>query len=837
LIPGTPRHAELLAAARRQTELTEAAPAAAAVLERWAAPPSPDDTAAALEVARAKEGSFLRFLNRRWRTVKSLVDGAYRFDTHQIRPSVTAILTELDAHHRAAADLAAFEATNRATFGSADAASVRDLVDAAHDRPAFAALVEPGDDTGPRCDQVAAIARLGADLVVGPATTVADLGRLGGALAGTPAAAEPALLAWSHIDAVEPATLAAVLDADRSLDRFEAAVLRRDLDRWQATGRDPRVGGSQVDDVVATLARLNDDLLEANAAVVVDRTRATFLDHVAHSEASMAERSPEDKDRRQAYRAARRVVEREAAKKTRHRTIREMIGGESAAVVRDLRPVWLMSPLSVSDTLPLEAGLFDVVIFDEASQIPVEDAIPSVLRSSQVIVVGDRMQMPPTRFFSADDADDTDVVVDRDGHRFSLTLDSDSLLTQSGPALDSSMLNWHYRSRSESLIAYSNHAFYGGRLATVPDRALPPGDQPELAPADASDAAATIADTLSRPISFHHLQHGRYQDRRNPAEADYIAELVRSVLRTGAQAPTGTPTIGVVAFSEAQQGVIESALDDLAAVDPEFARHYDAERQRTEDDEFVGLFVKNLENVQGDERDLIIMSVCYGPDPEGRIRMNFGPINNAGGERRLNVIFSRARRHMAVVSSMRGTEITNLHNEGATHLAGFLRYAEAESRGDTARTATQLRALAAANPTARYGDRAVGGDRTGGDGGPDGTGRGAADIGPGPSPIAGSLEAGLRRRGWTVDLDVGRSAFRVDLAVADADAYRLGVLIEPDPTVHADTGEGLVAARYVAEAGVLRAFGWTIVRVPVSDWLADPDRVIDRVDAAARAAG
>ncbi|MFV0527038.1 MAG: AAA domain-containing protein [Acidimicrobiales bacterium] len=807
LVPDTAQHGELREAARRQSELARTVDATAAVLERWTTPPSPEDTLAALEVAEAREGSILKFLNGRWRAVKALVEASYRFDSHQVRPTVTAVLTDLAAHHRAIAALAELEASTRASFGTPDAGAVCGLVEAAHDRPPFAALVAGGGDVGSRAGAFATVARLGADLLVGPDTTIGDLARLGDGLAGTPVAAEPALVAWSQVEATGTGALVAVLDAGRSLDEFEAGVLRRELQRWQASVGGERFGGSRVDDAVASLGRLYRDLLDANAAVVVERARATFLGHVAQSDASMAGGSTEDQDRAQAYRAGRRVVEREAEKKMRHRTIREMASGESAVVVRDLRPVWLMSPLSVSDTLPLEADLFDAVIFDEASQIPVEDAIPSVLRAPQVVVVGDRMQMPPSRFFSAEDDEDGDVVVDRDGHRLSLTLDADSFLTQSELALSSSMLNWHYRSRSESLIAYSNAAFYGGRLATVPDTILHPGEQSELAPEDADDAVTYTPETLARPISFHYLAHGRYHDRRNLPEADYIAEMVRAVLRTD-----DPPTIGVVAFSEAQQGAIESALDELAVIDPGFAERYEAERQRTEDDEFVGLFVKNLENVQGDERDLIIMSVCYGPDPDGRIRMTFGPINNAGGERRLNVIFSRARRHMAVVSSMRGSAITNRHNDGAAHLAGFLTYAEAESRGHLTESAAQLRSLAIGAEPGRV-------------------------VRAEPGRVVGALAAGLRERGWTADVGVGRSAFRVDLAIAVNGAYRLGVLIEPGPDTGSAPGDVLVPARYVAEAGVLRAFGWPIIRVPLSDWFTDPGRVIDRVEAAARAAG
>lgn len=799
LDPSQPQHLDLRAAAQHQTELTQAAERAAGILQQWTTPLPADDTATALAVAQAKEESFLKFLDGRWRQVKSLVEGAYRFEAHQVRPTITSVLTGLNAYHQMAAALQARYETSQAAFGSGDAVALCHLVDTHHQRPAFSALVRSGPHFDATARAMGVVAQVRPSVLLRPGARVGELAALGQALAGTPVATEPALLAWSGLAAANPASLAAVLDTGGSLDEVEARILSHDLAQWSQAVDDQRFSGARIDAAVAELAQLHRDLLAANAEVIVERARATFAANVAHSEASMAGRSSEDKDRKKAYTAGRRIVEREAEKKMRHRSIREMASGESQVVVRDLRPIWLMSPLSVSDTLPLAADLFDVVIFDEASQIPVEDAMPSVFRGPQVIVVGDRMQMPPTRFFSSDDDDDAEVVVDEHGHRRMITLDSDSFLTQSELALGSSMLNWHYRSRFESLIAYSNHAFYGGRLATIPDTALPQGRRAELRGDDASSAVVNTPEALARPISFHHLTHGQYRDRRNGPEADYIAELVRAVLGHDRDL-----TIGVVAFSEAQQGAIEAALDELAAIDADFAERYEAELTRTDDGEHVGLFVKNLENVQGDERDLIIMSVCYGPDPEGRIRMNFGPINNAGGERRLNVIFSRARQHMAVVSSMRGSDITNLHNEGAAHLAGFLTYAAAESRGEIEVTSAQLRSLA---------------------GGPD---RAGSEAGA----VAAALAAELRDRGWSADVAVGRSTFRVDVAIAIDGTYRLGVLFEPDEDA---AGEGQAAARYVAEAGVLDAFGWPIVRVPLSDWFADRDRVVERVEVAARA--
>lgn len=813
---------DLRLAADHQEIVVQRAHNTASALASWSDPPTPPDAATALEVARAQEPSFFKFLNGRWREAKELVERSYRFDQHQIRPTITAVLDELVGHHRAVAVVAEAEQANLTRFGHVDARALRTLAESFHHQPAFEALRHAGAAFDATASAYSSLAEITPQLLVNSATTVGDLARLGDALAQTPVSVERALVAWSALNRAEPTALANVLDARCSIRAAEAAIIRQEIQQWADGAGASDFSGARIDDMVATLRQLHTELLASNSEVIVERARARFWSHLAHSEASMAGRSPEDKERKRAYVAGRRVIEREARKKMRHRSIRELSSGESQLVVRDLRPVWLMSPLSVADTLPLQTDLFDTVIFDEASQIAIEDAIPCTFRSPQVIVVGDRMQMPPTRFFSTGGSDDTELVVevaddegpDAVGHRQSITLDSDSFLTQAEEALSSTMLNWHYRSRFESLIAYSNHAFYQGRLATVPDQTLPHGRADELVAHESSDATTHLVDTLARPISFHFMANGRYQNRRNAAEADYVAEMVRAVLREqGRRTDSGGMTVGVVAFSEAQQGKIEAALEELASIDPEFGERYEAEQLRVNDGEFVGLFIKNLENVQGDERDIIIMSVCYGPDADGRIRMNFGPINNPGGERRLNVIFSRAKQHMVVVSSIRGSDITNLHNEGARHLAGFLSYAEAESQGNTARSTTQLRGLVGDTDIAR---------RT-------------------PSAVASALADALTSRGWDTEVDVGRSDFRVDVAIAKDGEYLLGILLEPDAadpsfssaSVDSGTTDSSVLSRYVAEAGVLEGFGWSIMRVTLSDWFNDRDQVVERVHAIA----
>jgi hypothetical protein len=438
------------------------------------------------------------------------------------------------------------------------------------------------------------------------------------------------------------------------------------------------------------------------------------------------------------------------------------------------------------------------VIFDEASQIPLEDAVPAIHRASQVIVVGDRQQLPPTNFFGASLEDDGDGDDSFDG--LDRELDADSLLTHADRTLPSTLLGWHYRSRHESLIDFSNRTFYAGRLLTVP----PVAESQQRAPITgktAEDGRAGCDRMLERAISFHRID-GIYESRRNVPEARYIAHLVCELLAK----QTGH-TIGVVAFSEAQQGAIEAALAELTEGDPALRTRLDEEMAREEDGQHVGLFIKNLENVQGDERDVIIVSICYGPDPRGKMIMNFGPINRRGGERRLNVIFSRAKHHIAVVSTIDHTRITNDYNDGAACLKSYLHYAECTSVGDTAGARAAL--LLA-------------------------TGAGGKPVREAPDPVVGEVARTLRARGWEVMEGVGASRLRCDLAIRKPHEarYRLGVLVDrPDHwALGADEALRL-------KPGALRAFGWRVTTLLTKDWLVDRDSALSAIEAHASLPG
>ncbi len=361
------------------------------------------------------------------------------------------------------------------------------------------------------------------------------------------------------------------------------------------------------------------------------------------------------------------------------------------------------------------------------------------------------------------------------------------------------MLGWHYRSRSESLVSFSNCAFYDGRLLTVPEERLPaPGRKPIFI-AEPSEAAWGAEELLGRSISFHRMQSGIYDKRRNRAEADYVAQLVRELLRRQCDR-----SIGIVAFSEAQQDEIEGALQRLAQDDADFRDRLDAEWEREIEGQFVGLLVKNLENIQGDERDIIILSVCYGYGPNGKMLMNFGPINKSGGERRLNVAFSRAKHHMAVVSSIQSADITNDYNDGAACLKNYLRYAEAVSTGNSEASHRVLRGMSRWQATSE-------------------------DPGSEPDePLAVQIAAALKAKGYIVDRAVGQSHFRCDLAVRrdEETVYRLAILLDNDS--YYDQSDLL--ERDLMRPKLLRDFGWKVTFVLAKNWYEDRAAVLERLD-------
>jgi predicted DNA-binding WGR domain protein len=781
----------------------------------WTDPLSPEDTSAALDQARSQEGSFFRFLSGKWRALKKTVWQRYDFSNHAVAPTITSVLEKLQAVHEAQAQLHAEQSRVAVQVGTMDIEGLlalrmtlangqglsptgtKLLHAATHQEDSFALisreasqaeLVRQLSDNLSQC--VDGVRHLTFDQL---AEMLRDMRE---ALDELPDIL-PVLL---DLQAADPHFSFALRSIPLPLAELEALVIDETIARLERTS--PEIRRFDIDRLISLTrraTRARELMRNENAQAITATLHKQFRDHVKTSEMSVTMLDNAGRAFKKSYATGRRELEHEFGKTMRYRSIRDLAEGETGQVVNDLKPIWLMSPLSVSDTLPLDPELFDVVIFDEASQIPTEEAVPALCRSNQVIIVGDEMQLPPTSFFStALDEDDMQVVAEEDGERIAILLDADSLLNQSARNLPATLLAWHYRSRFESLISFSNAAFYNGRLVTIPDLSLRQSEKAydPIASDDIQAWGHGVDRLLHFPITTHRVANGLYEKRTNLPEAQYIAGLVKELLAR----ETGQ-SIGIVAFSEAQQSEIEIALDNLAAEDSAFAAALEREFVREDDGQFNGLFVKNLENVQGDERDIILMSVCYAPGRDGKMVMNFGPINQRGGEKRLNVIFSRARRHMAIVSTIAPEAITNIHNDGARALRSFLSFAEAQSNGASDHAQAVLSTL---NPDAA---------QTFG-----------AELPHDPARTA--IASALRDLGYTVQEHVGGASFRCDIGIVNkaGDGYALGILLD-----HVTTDTIGVDERFVFRPSILRSFGWRIVDVPISTWLRARDAVISRI--------
>ncbi|WP_329004157.1 AAA domain-containing protein [Kribbella sp. NBC_00709] len=795
IVPRSATARELAAAGDERKQFVAAERAAWKEAAGWRDPLAPADARSALKVAQSKEGGIFSFLSGDWRRVKNLVHTRFDATTRAVQPSITDTLTDLVAAHSASAAVERHAEQTRRDWAVDDPRELIDQLAAARKTvPDWRLVLRDGApaELSRLADALDEAEESTQDLLADhwDTLTVDGLRNLADRLIANSAVVRAVGPKLRDLATAPPSVLAALRQLDASPDQLEYAVCAAEWERARAAGP-LQLSSAQVDAIVGELSMLYDDLTELNAEVVTAQVRRRFLAEVAHSERSVTGMSPEDRERKKSFATGRRELEHEFGKVMRYRSIRDLASGAPGEVVAVLRPVWLMSPSSVSDTLPLTTS-FDVVVYDEASQIPVEEAIPALHRAPQVIVVGDQMQLPPTQYFRVRTDSDLDAEDDA-AEQVGIALTEDSFLSISALRLASTMLTWHYRSRSEALISFSNSAFYQGKLATVPDR-LPPHAAPPWTVRSDSPMVSEVCDSmLAGSVTAVRLVDGVYVRRTNPAEARWIAALVRETLvrQTG-------KSLGIVAFSEAQQGEIERALDELAEADPEFAALYEAEQVRTHGEQDAGLFVKNLENVQGDERDIILMSVCYGAGPDGRMLMNFGPINTSGGEKRLNVIFSRAREHMVIVSSIEPEAITNTYNDGANTLRRFLAYAAAVSRGDHAAAKAALTPYAVkAKPSAR------------------------------PSAVIEQLAAALEAHGVEVDTAVGESVFRCDLALKlpDDPGHRIAVLVDTPDRVAADT----LLERLTTHPSALTTTGWRVHHVLTTDWTRSPEAVTSQL--------
>lgn len=446
--------------------------------------------------------------------------------------------------------------------------------------------------------------------------------------------------------------------------------------------------------------------------------------------------------------------------------IRQLLGQMPESLPR-LAPCVLMSPLSVAQYLPAGQPAFDVVIFDEASQITTWDAIGAIARGRQAIVVGDPRQLPPTNFFGRSEEEE-----DENEDVFALR-DMPSILDEvAASGVPVRRLDWHYRSRDEALIAFSNHFYYDGGLVTFPS----PG-------------------TGREAITLHRVdgRYGRGRGRTNIEEARAVVALIRERLVAAlAQPEARRHSIGVITFNGDQQALILDQLDAMRREMPELEWFFDEARDEP-------LIVKNLENIQGDERDVMLFSVTFGPDLAGKLSMNFGALNAEGGERRLNVAITRARRELHVFASL-GAEQIDLGRSrarGVADLKAFLDYAD---RGAVALPARET-----------------------------------GSLGPAENPFEEAVARALEAKGWEVRTQIGVTGYRIDLAVVHPDrggAYLAGVECDGASYHSAATARDRDRVRQA----VLEGLGWRIERVWSTDWFRAPGHVAERLDTRLREA-
>lgn len=446
------------------------------------------------------------------------------------------------------------------------------------------------------------------------------------------------------------------------------------------------------------------------------------------------------------------ILRREANKKRRHLPIRSLIAKASGAI-QAIKPVFMMSPMSIATYLPPGSAHFDLVIFDEASQVKPVDAFGAMLRGNKVVVVGDSKQLPPTAFF------DSAITGDDENDEESLG-DLESILSLFlAKGAHKRMLRWHYRSRHDSLIRVSNREFYDDRLVVFP---------------------SPLTKSRSMGLSLKHLPNTIYEKGNtstNPLEARAVAEAAARHARE-----TPHLSLGIIAFSIKQRDAIENQIEILR-------------RQEEDLEEYFGnsgperFFVKNLENVQGDERDVIFISIGYGNDENGKLSQNFGALNRTGGERRLNVLISRAKSAMVVFSNFtaKDLDLRRTNAKGVVSLKTFLQFAETGQM-----------------------ERSFSSDQD-----PD-------------SPFEKEVLKALRQRGIDAEPQVGSGGFFIDIGIRDrksSGAFILG--IECDGASYHSSRSARDRDRL--RQSVLEGLGWKFHRIWSTEWYRNRDSEIERM--------
>lgn len=440
-----------------------------------------------------------------------------------------------------------------------------------------------------------------------------------------------------------------------------------------------------------------------------------------------------------------------------------------------LFPCWLLSPESVSTIFPLKKEMFDIILFDEASQVFIENTIPTIYRGKSIVVAGDSKQLRPTatfvkRYLGNDSDEGLDLATQA-------ALEVESLLDLATSRFASTNLTYHYRSKNEELINFSNYAFYDGKLQISPNISKNVGNKP-----------------IER-IKVN----GRWLSRKNQEEANAIVALLKKLIKN----KRNKSSIGIITFNTEQENAIEDAIDAECQKDSAFRDAYIKEQNRKVNNEDCSIFIKNLENVQGDERDIIIFSIGYARNEYGKVVAHFGPLSVEGGENRLNVAITRAKEKIYVVTSIEPEEliVEGSKNAGPKIFKSYLKYVRAVSNKKNKEASFILDSFRP-NMNAQKNDMIN-------------------------NSFENDIKNELTKLGYTVETNLGNTDYKLSLAVYDKklDRYLLGIECDYSAFNSSDS----IMERDVYRNKFLSSRGWTILRVWSRDWWLNKNKVINNI--------
>lgn len=467
------------------------------------------------------------------------------------------------------------------------------------------------------------------------------------------------------------------------------------------------------------------------------------------------------------------ALNHELGKKRKVKPVRKLLE-QYEHILFDIAPCWLASPEMVSNIFPLEQNMFDLVIVDEASQLAAERSLPFLYRGERLVIAGDEMQLKPHDLFR---------IKEEENEEEDDTMDIESLLLLAKRRHSTHMLQWHYRSEWQELIDFSNHAFYHGALKISPNSHIKPKES---------------------PIQWVDCPGGIWEDRSNVAEASKVIDTLYDILQDYKNKKI--PTIGIITFNDKQRNLILDEIDIRCKKDPAFEDLYNDivnPASGKKDDE---IFVRNIENVQGDERDIIIFSVGYAKDPKGILKLNFGTLSRDGGENRLNVAITRASKKIIVVCSIdpRDMKVEGTKNAGPKRLKDFLEYANAVNNDESEKIKQILDSLGS------------------------GMNRTQQQTKQFDSEFEELVHDKLEDMGYTVATQVGQSGYRIDLGIVDPrDNSKFILGVECDGAMF-HSGKS-VRERDVMRQKFLERRGWNIDRIWSRNWWRNPDREIQRI--------